>query len=127
MEHNGAVMDYYSMSDEAIAKELGHRLKVLRIRLNLSQDQLGESCDLSVSTIKRMESGTGKLSSFIAIMRALNSLGELDSFLPEPSISPMELYKNKNKRRQRASGARGSRKGDALGKSAIPNKEDPGW
>ena len=40
---------------------------------------------------------------FIQILRALDALEELDSLLPEPGISPLQLAKMKGKVRRRAS------------------------
>jgi len=99
-------MDYYSMTDEAIALELGSRIRQLRLRQNLTQKQLGLDCNLSINTVKRAELGLGKFINIIALMRALSMLDELDGFLPKPQISPMELLKNRDKSRKRAHGTK---------------------
>jgi hypothetical protein len=39
----------------------------------------------------------------IQILRALNALDEIDSFLPDPGISPLQLAMMRGKERQRAS------------------------
>ncbi len=95
-------MNYYSMSDNAILKELGNRIKMLRLRRNITQEALAEKAVVSVGTIKSLEAGKGKLATIIAILRELSALDELDSFIPEITISPLEIAKRKSPERVRA-------------------------
>lgn len=97
-------MNFYALSDEAIEKELGSRIKALRLRKNVTQKNLAEAAMLSVNSIKALESGRGKLSTLIVVLRELGALDYLDSFVPEISISPMQLAKTQGKVRERASG-----------------------
>ena len=99
-------MDFYSMTDKGVISELGSRIRSLRLRKNLTQQQLSEATALSLNTIKSLESGKGKLITLIAVLRELGSLHGLDSFIPEVTISPLQLVKEKGKKRKRASGAR---------------------
>jgi len=100
-------MDFYSLTDKAIEAELGGRLRDLRLRRNLTQQALAEATTLSLNTIKALESGKGKLATVIAVLRELGALDDLDSFIPEPGISPLQLAKRQGKPRQRATGERG--------------------
>ena len=100
-------MDFYSMSDKAVLVELGGRLRSLRLRKNLTQQQLAQRTLLSLNTIKALEAGRAKLSSVVAVLRELNQLDTLEHFIPEPGISPLQLAKLKGKTRQRATGNRG--------------------
>lgn len=102
-------MDYYMMTDEGITLEIGQRFKKLRLRKNLTQEELANRAMLSISTVKSLEAGKGKLQSMIAILRELGSLDNLDSFLPDPGISPMQLAKMKGVKRQRATGKLGKK------------------
>jgi len=99
-------MDFYALSDAAIEQELGHRIKGLRLRKNITQNELAKATTLSLNTIKALESGRGKLSTLIAVLRELGALNDLDSFIPPISISPMQMAKRQGKSRQRASRAR---------------------
>ncbi|GMQ87851.1 MAG: hypothetical protein BMS9Abin08_1061 [Gammaproteobacteria bacterium] len=99
-------MDFYTLTDKGIEKELGNRIKALRLRKNITQKALAEAATLSLNTIKSLESGHGKLSTLIAVLRELGVLDHLDSFIPETSISPLQLAKMQGKQRERASGAR---------------------
>ncbi|MGE4299098.1 MAG: helix-turn-helix domain-containing protein [Desulfovibrionaceae bacterium] len=96
-------MDFISMTDHAVAKELGERLRTRRLRMNKTQEALAEHAGLSVSTIKKLENGNGQLSSLIAALRSLKSLDNLNAFLPSLPISPIQLSENKGKERKRAS------------------------
>jgi transcriptional regulator with XRE-family HTH domain len=111
-------MNYYAMTDQAIIKEIGQRFRRLRLRKNITQEELARQTLLSLSVIKALESGKGKLSSMIAVLRELGALDDLDSFLPEPGISPMQLAKMKGKERHRASGST---------KSSSDAGEDSEW
>lgn len=99
-------MDLYSLSDKGIEEELGKRIRALRLRKNITQKELAEATALSLNTVKSLESGRGKLSSLIAVLRELGALDHLNSFIPEPSISPIQLAKMQGKGRERASGER---------------------
>ncbi|MCJ7590179.1 MAG: helix-turn-helix domain-containing protein, partial [Woeseiaceae bacterium] len=61
-------MDYYSLSDSAIEAEIGARLKALRLRRNLTQQTLADAAGLSVTAIKGIESGRGRLATLIAVL-----------------------------------------------------------
>ncbi len=99
-------MDYYSMTDQGIANEIGSRVRSLRLRRNVTQEQLSEATALSLNVIKSLESGKAKLTSLIAVLRELGSLDDLDRFVPEITISPLQLARRRGMQRQRASGRR---------------------
>ncbi len=101
-------MDYYIASDNAILKELGERLRKLRLRKNITQEALAARALLSVGTIKSLETGKGKLSTLVAVLRELGTLDQLDQFIPPVSISPIKMADASSKsssKRERASGA----------------------
>ena len=100
-------MDFYSLSDKAIAQELGNRLRRLRLQKNVTQQDLAEATTLSLNTIKSLEAGRGKLATIIAVLRELGALDQLDSLIPEETvISPLLLASMQGKARERASGSR---------------------
>lgn len=99
-------MDFHTLSDKSIEKELGQRLRSLRLRKNMTQKVLSERTTLSLNAIKSLESGRAKLSTIIAVLRELEALDHLDNFIPEISISPIQLAKRQGKLRERASGER---------------------
>lgn len=98
-----------AMTDKSITKELGRRLRALRLRKNFSQKDVSISTGLSVNAVQTAERGESKLVTYIKILRTLNSLDSLESFLPEVEISPLELAKREGKMRKRATGTRKNR------------------
>jgi len=98
------VMSIYGKSDLAILRGIADRLKRRRLDKNLSQQNLAEKAGLNRTTIRDVEQGKPfSVMTLIQILRALNALEELESFLPEPGISPLQLAKLKGKERRRAS------------------------
>lgn len=80
------------LSNPQIEQELGKRLKDRRLDLNLSQEQVATRSGLSRRTITAIENGEGStLTTLVALLRALNALDTLESFLPDPGISPMAM------------------------------------
>ncbi len=90
-------MDYYSLSDSAIVAEIGARIRALRLRRNVTQQALAEAAGLSETAIKGLESGRGRLSTLIAVLRELSALDHLDQFIPEITVSPLQLARRRTK------------------------------
>jgi putative transcriptional regulator len=105
-------MDYYSLSDSAIEVEIGARLKALRLRRNVTQKALADATGLSVTAIKGIEAGGGTLRTLIAVLRELRALDNLQHFIPEITVSPLQLARRKGVQRQRATGSRRKKDGD---------------
>ena len=97
-------MNFTAISDKSIQQALGERFRALRLRHNITQQELAGATDLSLGTIKSLEAGRGKISTVIAVLREFNALDSLQHFIPEPGISPIQLAKMKGKTRQRATG-----------------------
>ncbi|RDH89274.1 MAG: XRE family transcriptional regulator [endosymbiont of Seepiophila jonesi] len=100
-------MDYYSLTDKAVLTELGKRFWELRLRKNLTQQQLAGRTLLSLSTIKALEAGKAKLSTLVAVLRELGALESIGDFIPDPGISPLQLLEMGGHKRRRATGSRG--------------------
>ena len=105
-----AIMEnIYMLSDSVILNRMGERLKSLRLKQNITQESLGESANVSLSVVKKVEKG--EIRSFDVLLRLLRTLGKLDVLLPlveEEQLSPSEYYNLVNKaevhQRKRASG-----------------------
>ena len=92
------------MSDRAVLREIGRRLKRKRLDKNLTQQTLADMAGLSRTTISDLERGApAGLLTIIQILRVLGGLEELDAFLPDPGLSPLQLARLKGRQRQRAS------------------------
>lgn len=99
-------MNYYGLSDKAILKEIGRRLKRKRLEQNMTQQSLAHIAGLNRATISEAENGISfSMQTLIQILRALHALDQIDAFLPDPGLSPLQLAKLKGKERQRASGS----------------------
>jgi transcriptional regulator with XRE-family HTH domain len=93
------------VSNQLIIEEVAKRLRTSRLNADISQAELAERSGLGIVTIKRAESGKGNttLLTLIAILRALGKIDQIDTFLPEPPVSPLLLLKSQGVQRQRAS------------------------
>ena len=97
-------MNFYGMSDKAILRELGRRIKQHRLAKNITQESLAEMAGLSRMTIVKLEQGkTSTLLTFVQVLHALGSLDGLESFLPDLGPSPLQVARMKGKKRSRAS------------------------
>lgn len=92
-------------SNDAIRKELGKRLQSERLNQNIKQATLAEKAGISRRTLVGAERGEPfTIDTLLSILRALGRLSQIDLFLPEPEISPIQLSQLKGKKRQRAGG-----------------------
>ena len=100
-------MKFATMNSQAALGEVGSRVRRERLNQNITQAALATHAGLSRRVIVDLESGKGcSLSSFVEILRALRKLDQMDSFLPDPGLSPIQLAELQGKKRQRASGGR---------------------
>jgi transcriptional regulator with XRE-family HTH domain len=102
-------MDFKSMSNKAVLLEIGERINRMRLNRNITQMDLVRLSGVTRIVVQRLENGHGcTLESFVQIVRGLGCIDQLDSFLPEPGISPIQLAKLKGKQRMRASRPHGN-------------------
>ncbi len=100
-------MNLRAMSDQAVLVEIGRRVQVHRLNLNLTQAAVAEKAGISRRVLQKLENGDPcSLVILVRTLRALGKLDTLDSFLPEPGPSPLQLAKLKGRERKRASGGR---------------------
>lgn len=80
------MQDWYQLTDFEILSEIGHRIKVVRIAKDLTQQALAERSGLNRSTIRDLENGKPlNILSLIQVFRSLEILSRLDELLPEAS------------------------------------------
>lgn len=87
-----------------VTEELGRRLKMVRLNKNLPQQEVADKVGVARRTIVEAEKGNARLDTFVAIMQVLGVADQLNLFLPEQLISPLQLAKLKGKQRQRGTG-----------------------
>ena len=97
-------MDLREMGDQAVLAEIGERINRQRLNRNITQVDLARRAGVTRIVVQRLENGHGcNLESLIKILRSLDLIDQLDSFLPRPGISPVQLAKLRGNERLRAS------------------------
>ena len=97
------IMSIYGKSNLGILREIAVRLKRRRLNINMSQQELADRAGISRNTVSYIEQGEPfGILTLIQILRALNALDGIDSFLPDPGISPLQLARMKGRERRRA-------------------------
>ena len=96
-------MNFDSMTDSAIAAEIGSRIEQMRLEKNLTQQQLADEIGLSRLSYRKLVNGFGKFQNVIAVLRVFGRLDLVQGFVPETTFSPIEQLKLKGKQRRRAS------------------------
>ena len=100
-------MPFSALNDQVLAKELGRRIRALRLAANWTQSMLAAKAGLSTPSLSHLEDGKGaQLSTLLRVLRALNRLDDLELAFPEPRPSPLTLLKLQGKTRLRASSKR---------------------
>jgi len=92
------------LTTENWERRFGEEVRRLRHRQNLTQAELAEQANVSLSSIKYLETGKGSsLATLVRIAKALGRVDWLEAFTPpEPSISPMALLRARQLEEQRA-------------------------
>lgn len=94
-------------ADPTVRRELGERLRRLRLDRNLDQRQLAEESGIGRATLQRLEEGEPvNLTTWLRVLRTLGLLEGLNQLIPEPGPSPLQELELQGRRRQRASSVR---------------------
>ena len=102
-------MNWYSLSDHEIIRQLGRRIRKMRLRKNISQEVFAEMSGIDRATLGKFENGSPvSLLTFIQILRTMKILENLDQVIPAPEISPLQRVKLKGREPKRASKRPGS-------------------
>lgn len=82
------------LSDAAILRKLGARIKAYRISMGMKQQELALESGVGVSTIAKIESGQSvSLALLVSVLRTLGLLENLDLLVGEVKPSPLQLMK----------------------------------
>ena len=109
------------LSDLEITAKISAKLKELRLKQNITRQELAAKSCVSVASIARMEGG--EIKSFDSFMRIARTLGKIDVFLPlveEEPISPNEYFKM-------VQAAGKCRRKRASKNFEVKNREETGW
>ncbi|MCK5520896.1 MAG: helix-turn-helix transcriptional regulator [Candidatus Marinimicrobia bacterium] len=111
-------IDWATMTDHAIIKEIGSYIKHQRLEQNKTQVQLAHEAGINRWTLGQIENGEAvTLTTLIQILRVLDQLNLLNIFTVEERISPIEYARLKEKKRKRA----------RTKKKTSPTSEDNKW
>ena len=103
--------NWVSMSDNALTETIGAFVKFHRLNQNKTQKEVSYAAGISRSTLSLLERGeTVMLSTVIKVLRVLDLLYIMDVFKIQEQISPIELAKLEQQKRQRASNKKTSDK-----------------
>ncbi len=98
------INEWSNLSDPAILEKVGAGLQQLRLKKNITQDELSKISGLDRTTISQLENGrAATLLTLVQVLRALDELELLNVFSVEQEISPLAMAKFKKKSRRRAS------------------------
>ena len=96
--------NWHSLSDPAILREIGRLLRQMRLKQNITQEQLATRAGLDRTTIVQLEKGrSATLLTLVQILRVLEKLEILDGLAEDAEVSPLAAAKLLAKTRQRAS------------------------
>ena len=86
-------------TDPEILEVLGARMRALRKAVGLTLVQAAERTGLDRSTISEFEhGGNATLLTLARLLRAYGRLSALESFIPEPEVSPMALLRDRSRK-----------------------------
>ena len=89
-------LSYTSATDREMMQELGRRLVALRESQRLTMLEAAERAALSRQTLYRAERGQNPtLLTIVRLLRVYGRLAVLESFVPEPEISPMAVLEER--------------------------------
>ncbi len=98
-----AFKDWYSMSDQSLAAQIGAFVKHHRLEQNKTQDVVSHEACISRSTLSLLERGeTVTLATLIQVLRVLSQLQVMDAFEVQQRLSPLALAKAEKEKRKRA-------------------------
>jgi transcriptional regulator with XRE-family HTH domain len=96
-------INWIAMSDTALAQTIGAFVKHHRLLQNKTQEEIANAANISRSTLSLLEKGeTITVPTLLQVLRVLDLLYVMDIFKIQEQISPIELAKLDQNKRQRA-------------------------
>lgn len=98
------MMLYGNENNVTIMKELGQRMKDIRISMDMTQAEMADKSGVALRTIARMETGESvTVENVLNVLRVLGVLGNLNLLLQEQELAPTEMVDSGKKRRRAVS------------------------
>ena len=83
--------------------EFGNRLRAYRLQQNLSVRDVATRAGLNRNTVVNAEAGKNpRLETVLRLLRVYGRVEALDAFLPQPTLSPLQLARSRGRIRKRA-------------------------
>lgn len=90
-----------SNTTEEVLREIGARLRNYRLQQNLGIVDVARRSGLNRNTVLNAESGKDpRLSTLVGLLRVYGRLEALESFLPTPTISPLQIIASERPRQR---------------------------
>ncbi|MEE8487171.1 MAG: helix-turn-helix transcriptional regulator [Gemmatimonadota bacterium] len=81
-------------TDREVLRTIGKRLATLREAHDLTAVSASRAAGVSRGTLQRAEAGENStLLTLVRLLRVYGRLGALETFIPEPEISPLKLLR----------------------------------
>jgi transcriptional regulator with XRE-family HTH domain len=88
-------MELSVKTPEELQKQLGERLRLLRISRNYSQIELAKKAGISLKTLRNLEHGKGSsVETLVRTLKALDATNVFDQLAPIPTVSPLAILRN---------------------------------
>jgi transcriptional regulator with XRE-family HTH domain len=95
--------EWFAMSDQGLLNIIGQFVQHSRLQQNKTQQQVAEAAGINRSTVGQIEKDNGgTLLSLLQILRVIEQLPILSAFEVEQKISPLQIAKLEQQKRQRA-------------------------
>lgn len=115
-----------AQSDQVIASEIGKCIQAIRLKKNMSLENIAKSSGISRQTLHLLlNHGKGTVPNLIAVLRSIDELERLTSLLVDVLPSPIQVIRMEGKERQRATGCRTMPEAKSSGADA--NKKILDW
>lgn len=86
---------FVERTDPEIMRELGRRLAQIRRARDMTQAEVAARAGLGRATVSRAEHGQNpNLLTLVRLLRVYGRLEAMESFIPEPEVSPMSLLRS---------------------------------
>ena len=104
------IMDIMFKTPEELQKELGDRIRRLRLSRNVDQRTIADKAGVSEKALRNLETGHGStVETLLRTLKALDFVQGIEMLAPEVTIDPLALLRS-SKPPQRVRRPRGARK-----------------
>ena len=89
------------MTDSAIIAEVYNRLEARRKHQDITQADMAQRLNITPKSYRAISEGKCKLVTFVALVRQCGLIENMESLVPQPTLSPLEVVRKAAKSGQR--------------------------